>query len=96
MIVVANHNHVELLKKLLLEKDLKLNMAKVICNEVEKAAKTYHMPGANRHPAKQAHLKLKQESQHQESHRTNQVVEADTVEATEHHIEAEEAFISKI
>jgi hypothetical protein len=30
------------------------------------------------------------------SHPTNQAVDADSIEATEHHVEAEEAFISKI
>ncbi len=46
-IVVANHDDVEVWKKLLLEKDLKLDMAKVICKEKEKAVKMSRMLGAN-------------------------------------------------
>jgi hypothetical protein len=48
MIVVANHDDVEVRKKLLLEKDLKLDMAKAICKEEEKAAKTSRMLEASR------------------------------------------------
>ncbi len=48
MIVVANHDDVEVRKKLLLEKDLKLDTAKAICKEEEKAAKTSRMLGASR------------------------------------------------
>jgi hypothetical protein len=48
MIVVANQDEVEVRKKLLLEKDLKLDMAKAICKEGEKAAKTSFMLGASR------------------------------------------------
>jgi hypothetical protein len=48
MIVVANHDDVEVRKKLLLQKDLKLDKAKAICKEEEKAAKTSKMLGASR------------------------------------------------
>ena len=48
MIVVANHDDVEVRKKLLLQKDLKLDKAKAICKEEEKAAKTSQMLGASR------------------------------------------------
>jgi hypothetical protein len=43
--------------------------------------------------AKQAHLRLKQATQHQVSHRTNQVVDADSNAAAAHHAEVEEASI---
>ena len=46
--------------------------------------------------AKQAHHKLKLQTLHQVSHRTNQVVDADSNAAAAHHVEAEEAFTSKI
>jgi hypothetical protein len=52
MIVVAYHNKIKVKKKLLLEKDLKLDMAKAICKEEEKAAKTSRMLGASRTPGK--------------------------------------------
>jgi hypothetical protein len=48
MIVVANNDDAEVRKKQLLEKDLKLDTAKAICKEEEKAAKTSRMLGANR------------------------------------------------
>ena len=48
MIVVANHDDVEIRKKLLLQKDLKLDTAKAICKEEEKAANTSRMLGASR------------------------------------------------
>jgi hypothetical protein len=48
------------------------------------------------HLVKQARLKLKQENQHQVSHRTNQVMDAEINAAAEHHVEAKKAFISKI
>ena len=48
MIVVANHNDPDVRKKLLLQKDLKLDTAKAICREEEKAAKTSQMLGASR------------------------------------------------
>jgi hypothetical protein len=48
MIVVANQDEVKVRKKLLLEKDLKLDMAKAICKEGEKATKTSCMLGASR------------------------------------------------
>jgi hypothetical protein len=37
------------------------------------------------------HLKLKQESQYQVFHCTNQIVDVDSNEAAEHHVEVEEA-----
>ncbi len=40
MIIVANHDDTDVRKKLLLYQDLKLDKAKVICKEEEKAAKT--------------------------------------------------------
>ena len=46
--------------------------------------------------AKQARYKLKLETQHQVSHCTNQVVDAEINAAAKHHVEAKEAFISKI
>ena len=46
--------------------------------------------------AKQARHKLKLEIQHQVSHHTNQVVDAEINEAAEHHVEAEEAFSNAI
>jgi hypothetical protein len=48
MIVVANHDNVKVRKKLLLEKDLKLDTAKAICKEEEKAAKMSCRLGASR------------------------------------------------
>ena len=47
MIVVANHDNVEVRKKLLLEKDLKLDTATAVCKEEEKAAKTSCMLGTS-------------------------------------------------
>jgi hypothetical protein len=47
MIVVANHDNVEVQKKLLLEKDLKLDTATAVCKEEEKAAKTSCMLGTS-------------------------------------------------
>jgi len=46
MIIVANHDDVQVQKKLLLQKDLRLDKAKAICKEEEKAAKTSQMLGA--------------------------------------------------
>jgi hypothetical protein len=83
MIAVTNHDNVKVRKKLLLEKDLKLDTAKAICKEEEKAAKMHAWS-----KAKQAHLKLRQVIQHQVSHRTNQVVDANSIMAVEHHGEA--------
>ncbi len=40
MIIVANNNYMEVPKKPLLHQDLKLDKAKAICKEEEKAAKT--------------------------------------------------------
>ena len=48
MIIVANHDDTEVRKKLLLHQDLKLDKAKAICKEEEKAAKTSRMLGASR------------------------------------------------
>jgi hypothetical protein len=47
MIIVANHDDVQVQKKLLLQKDLRLDKAKAICKEEEKAAKTSQMLGAS-------------------------------------------------
>jgi hypothetical protein len=46
MIIVANHDDTDVCKKLLLHQDLKLDKAKAICKEEEKAAKTSPMLGA--------------------------------------------------
>jgi hypothetical protein len=46
IIIVANHDNTEVRKKLLLHQELKLDKAKVICKEEEKAAKTSRMHGA--------------------------------------------------
>ncbi len=43
MIVIANHDNIEVRKQLLLQKDLKLDKAKAICKVEEKAAKTSQM-----------------------------------------------------
>jgi hypothetical protein len=48
MFIVANHNDTEVCKKLLLHQELKLEKAKAICKEEEKAAKISHMLGASR------------------------------------------------
>ncbi len=48
MIIVANHDNTVVRKKLLLHQDLKLDKAKAICKEEEKAAKTSRMLGASR------------------------------------------------
>jgi len=48
MIIVANHDDTEVRKKLLLHQELKLDKAKAICKEEEKAAKTSRMLGASR------------------------------------------------
>jgi hypothetical protein len=47
LIYVTNHHNVEVRKKLLSEKGLKLDMAKAICKEEEKAAKKSCMLGAS-------------------------------------------------
>jgi hypothetical protein len=47
MIIVANHDDTDVRKKLLLHQDLKLDKAKAICKEEEKAAKTSRMLGAS-------------------------------------------------
>jgi hypothetical protein len=47
MIIVANHDNTDVRKKLLLDQDLKLNKAKAICKEEEKAAKMSRMLGAS-------------------------------------------------
>jgi hypothetical protein len=47
MIIVANHDDTEVHKKLLLHQDLKLDKAKAICKEEEKAAKTSCILGAS-------------------------------------------------
>jgi hypothetical protein len=48
MIIIANHNDTDVCKKLLLHQDLKLDKAKAICEEEEKAAKTSRMLEASR------------------------------------------------
>ena len=48
MIVVANHNDPNVRKKLLLQKDQKLDTAKAICREEEKVPNTLQMLGALR------------------------------------------------
>jgi hypothetical protein len=48
MIIVVNHDDTEVRKKLLLHQELKLDKAKAICKEEEKAAKTSCMLGASR------------------------------------------------
>jgi hypothetical protein len=48
MIIVANHDNTDVRKKLLLRQELKLDKAKAICKEEEKAAKTSRMLGASR------------------------------------------------
>ncbi len=48
MIIIANHDDTEVRKKLLLHQELKLDKAKAICKEEEKAAKTSRMLGASR------------------------------------------------
>ncbi len=47
MIIVANHDDTDVRKKLLLHQDLKLDKAKAICKEEEKAAKMSCMLGAS-------------------------------------------------
>ncbi len=59
MIVVAHHDDIEVRMKLLLEKDLKLDTAKAICKEEEKAAKRLACLEQTVYLVKQVHLKLK-------------------------------------
>jgi hypothetical protein len=47
MIIIANHYDIDVLKKLLLYQDLKLERTKAICKEEEKAAKMASMLGAS-------------------------------------------------
>jgi hypothetical protein len=48
MIIVVNQDDTDVRKKLLLHQDLKLDKAKAICKEEEKAAKTSRILGASR------------------------------------------------
>jgi hypothetical protein len=100
MIIVVNHNSTYVLKKLLLHQDLKLDKAKAICKEEEKAAKTSCMHRASRllRVTTTGRHKSNRQNLQQVSYPTNTTGAEATniVEAVEDHVEAAEVSNNKI
>jgi hypothetical protein len=100
MIIMANHNNTDVRKKLLLHQDLKLDKAKAICKEEEKAAKT--SPCLGHHER----LRVTTTGRHKSSRQNLQQVSRPTstigeeatniVEAVEDNVEAAEVSSTKI
>jgi hypothetical protein len=92
MIVVAKNDHVEVRKKLLWRKALRWIRPKQSTKKKKRLQKCLACLEQTVRLAKQA--RLKQKSQNQESHHTNQVMEADSIIAVKHHMEVEDATIN--
>jgi hypothetical protein len=99
MIIVANHDNTDVRKKLLLHQDLKLDKAKAICKEEEKAAKTPRMLGTSRASSSDnygsSQLQSSESAAGVSSYQYNRGRGKNTVEAVEVNVEAAEVSNNK-